>query len=414
MHPGDTSKAVVFSEKVFQHLLAAYPPAHREEYGAAMAQLFRDQCRDAWSESRGWGLTKLWLRVLPDVVGTSFLEHLESIKERKFMLNRIGALFRAAQSLKFLSVFTAVFLLTVITATVVTFMLPETYRGIARIALRKTEDSPAGNPKPAQPAVGDYDQYFIQTEFELMQSQVVLDRVVKKLGLNEKWGVKFNGGEPLTTAETTELVRRFVDLRPVRSTSLVEIHVYRDTPDEAANIANAMAEAYQDYRVEKDSELERSLISVMKDQLHKQENDLNVALAQLDQWRKDLNVADSDPLSTGPSPKGTNSLAQIEQAESPYWRAKEKVARLLEFRNHAQIKIASAEADLQMPGMRSVEIPVEILDWAIPNPIPVRPNKPLNILIGIILGTVLGLLAGGTVTGISLWRRRNAPPKIAS
>ena len=130
---GTDIKAVAFSEKVFGRLLAAYPQAHREEYGLAMAQLFRDQCRDAWNESHSWGLTKLWLRVLPDVIGTSLLEHFEAIKDRKFMLNRIATLFRAAQTFKFLTVFTAVFLLVVITATIVTFIMPESYVGTARI-----------------------------------------------------------------------------------------------------------------------------------------------------------------------------------------------------------------------------------------------------------------------------------------
>ena len=44
--PAD-AKALLSSQKIYEHLLAAYPKAHREEYGAAMSQLFRDQCRDA-------------------------------------------------------------------------------------------------------------------------------------------------------------------------------------------------------------------------------------------------------------------------------------------------------------------------------------------------------------------------------
>ena len=52
------------SQKFYGRLLLAYPRSHRAEYGAAMAQLFRDQCRDAWNESQNWGLMKLWMRVL--------------------------------------------------------------------------------------------------------------------------------------------------------------------------------------------------------------------------------------------------------------------------------------------------------------------------------------------------------------
>jgi len=78
---GPDSKALALSGRLFQRLLAAYPKAHRREYGQAMAQLFRDQCRDAWRASRGWGLTALWLCVIPDLVKTSVLEHISTLKE---------------------------------------------------------------------------------------------------------------------------------------------------------------------------------------------------------------------------------------------------------------------------------------------------------------------------------------------
>ena len=44
------SKAVERSCRLYRHLLFIYPKAHREEYGASILQLFRDQCRDACAE----------------------------------------------------------------------------------------------------------------------------------------------------------------------------------------------------------------------------------------------------------------------------------------------------------------------------------------------------------------------------
>jgi hypothetical protein len=44
------------SNQLYGWLLTAYPKRHREEYGPAMRQVFRDQCRDAWREGRGLGL----------------------------------------------------------------------------------------------------------------------------------------------------------------------------------------------------------------------------------------------------------------------------------------------------------------------------------------------------------------------
>ena len=59
------SKAVERSCRWFERLLIFYPRAHREEYGPAILQLFRDQGREAWARgylsypivSRKWPAT---------------------------------------------------------------------------------------------------------------------------------------------------------------------------------------------------------------------------------------------------------------------------------------------------------------------------------------------------------------------
>jgi hypothetical protein len=51
---------------LYRLLLAAYPARFREEYGAAMVQLFRDTARDAIRRRGVLGLSALWLRTLAD------------------------------------------------------------------------------------------------------------------------------------------------------------------------------------------------------------------------------------------------------------------------------------------------------------------------------------------------------------
>src|SRR5208337_281905 len=78
------------------------------------------------------------------------------------------------------TVILAVFLLVVITATLVTFILPESYSSTARIKVERDQsDIPGiiGN----QLGVGAYDPFFIQTEFEVIQSEVILGKVITKL-----------------------------------------------------------------------------------------------------------------------------------------------------------------------------------------------------------------------------------------
>jgi len=138
-------------------------------------------------------------------------------------------------------VFITVFLIVMITATAVTFILPESYAGTARVRL---------DPK-AMLVEGQYNPQLLQTEFEVIQSQVVLEKVIEKLDLNTLWGKKYYNGESLRTAESLEILKHQLNLAPVRSTWLIAITIYSESPPEAAQLANAIAEAYQDYAVKK-------------------------------------------------------------------------------------------------------------------------------------------------------------------
>jgi len=233
------------SQKLYRCLLRAYPKAHRAEYGAAMAQLFRDHCRDSWNESRNWGLLKLWLRILPDLARTSILERLAALNERKTMTDKLANLFssRSVPATAFWRAFVLVFLLIFLASVVMTYLSPEAYASTARIKVEKdntvTPGVTAGN-----------DPNFLQKTFEIIQSQVVLDPVIEQLKLNEKWGKKYNNGVALKTAITLQILQPRLALQPVRNTELINVTVYSEDRNEAAQIANAIAQSYQDYRIE--------------------------------------------------------------------------------------------------------------------------------------------------------------------
>ena len=311
-HAEPEGKAVACSVRLFQRLLAAYPREHRREYGPAMAQLFRDQCRDAWGEGRERALIWLWLRVLPDLVKTSVVEHISTLNERKTMLERMSTLLRprSAPWVVFIAVFAVVFLFVVATSTLITFILPESYASTARVLVR--QDASEVTRKPGMPApVGAYDPYFVRTQVELIQSEVVLGKVIDALDLNQTWGKKYTDGNPLKTSETLVLLQSRLELRPVQYTALIEIRAFSDNPSEAAALANAIAQSYREY------------------------------------------------------------LSRI--------------------------------------------APADIVDRAVPGLRPVRPNKPLNIALGILGGIVFALAAGAGMAGIAAWigrrsRGTGAPP----
>src|SRR5690348_3794814 len=82
-----------------------------------------------------------------------------------------------------------VFLITAIIATAVTFILPESYASTARIKVENDVTDISG--MSGSPALSGYDPYFIQTTFEIMQSQLVLSNVIATLNLNAEWGKKY-------------------------------------------------------------------------------------------------------------------------------------------------------------------------------------------------------------------------------
>ena len=208
----------------------------------------------------------------------------------------------------FWPVFITVLLITVILSTAVTFILPESYASTARIKV-EPEKSFGTN------GAAVYDPYFIQTTFEIIQSQLVLDRVIEKLNLNVAWGRKYFNGETLKSAESLQILKARISLAPVRGTKLIAITAYSDDRQEAAQVANAIAEAYRNYRETK---------------------------------------------------------VRMEEANKP-------------------VVDPRVIADAM----------VVITDRAEPGRYPVKPNKPLNLALGVIAGVVFGAIAGK----ISVWWR---------
>lgn len=283
------NRALVVSQKVYGWLLRAYPPVHRAEYGPAMAQLFRDQCRDAWNESQGWGMMKLWLRVLPDLVNTSITERLSALNQRKSMSDKMTTLIQPRRA--FLKVFVTVFLIILCYTVAVTFILPEIYASTARIRV----DSGQTN----------YDQRFIQATTEIIQSQAVLNSVIDKLNLNVEWGKKYFAGATRTSAETLQILKGRITLAPVQNTKFISITVYSDDKKEAARLANAIAESYRDYRIKSRDELVAKEIAALPPGQEKQ-------AAQLEaQKPKPMLVQITDTAEPGRAPVRPNKALNI-------------------------------------------------------------------------------------------------------
>ncbi|HET9132282.1 MAG TPA: Wzz/FepE/Etk N-terminal domain-containing protein, partial [Terriglobia bacterium] len=190
------------------------------------------------------------------------------------------------------TVILAVFLLVVITATVVTLMIPEMYAGKARIQVE--QDRPDINVNGIQGNIGSgYDAYFLLTEFQTIQSQPVLSLVSEKMDLRNVWGKKYNNGQPMSESDVEQMIKSRLDLQNVRNTKFIEIKAFSDNAEEAARLANQVAESYRDYRSAEYEELKHGGIHSLTKQLQDQDQKIVTLQSNVDYLRTSLNIPDA-------------------------------------------------------------------------------------------------------------------------
>jgi hypothetical protein len=258
------SKAVAVSVKMYERLLAAYPADFRREYGPAMKQLFRDQCRDAWSQAQGRGLALLWLRVLPDWAKTSLVEHLLNLPRRESLFMKIVRAFRADPRLRaaFIRMFAVVFAIAFVWSAIVAYLSPRLYFSTATIEaqqdpLREIHFSRTNyqgeatfvahqEPPRGQAQAPDLDPYFIVIQTKIIESYRVLTNVIVNLHLNEKLAQQNNVAR-WSVDDTCEFLRNAITVKQIGTTSLLEISVRNPDANLAATIANATVYSYQQF-----------------------------------------------------------------------------------------------------------------------------------------------------------------------
>jgi len=77
------------AQTLFQLVLLAYPREFRREFGSHMTQLFRDCYRAEEESGRPFGVSRLWLHTLLDLVRTAPKEHLENLGKENSVMNNL-------------------------------------------------------------------------------------------------------------------------------------------------------------------------------------------------------------------------------------------------------------------------------------------------------------------------------------
>src|ERR1035437_317426 len=128
----------------------------------------------------------------------------------------------------------AISLFVILTGVVVTITMPRTYMAATRIAVRN--DNPDVAPfqmvKPQQTMImgGNYDPYFLRTQFEIIQSRPILYDVIGNLKLQEHFGRMYSDdGSPYTPPQAADELEKSMKVEQYRDTNLIELRVYRST-----------------------------------------------------------------------------------------------------------------------------------------------------------------------------------------
>lgn len=243
------------------------------------------------------------------------------------------------------NVILAVFLLVVVTTTVVTYLVPESFSSTVRIKVEKdaTDVSSLFERQTATP----YDPYFMQTEFEVIQSKHVLYSVITNLNLNERWAKERQIEGKLQTPETYLLLRKQIDVRQTRNTSLIEIRVFSENKEEAAVIANKIAEVYKKTRLDIRSDASKRGIESYQKKLDEQELKVQGMQKEVDRLRIELEISEYSAESAMPSPTlDAETVRKLDSerisAESDYSRLNTMLVELKKMKANNPLELRKA------------------------------------------------------------------------
>lgn len=182
--------------------------------------------------------------------------------------------------------------LVVITTAAVTAFSPRWYLSTTKVRVEK----PEGEVKLFQSqGAQTYDPYFLQDQFRIMQSEKILYPVIERLGLGAKLAAAVGSNAPLPPAITYRyLVDKMLRIESQRSSSLIEIGVYAQEPQLAADVANEIARIYSSDRIALATAEQREGLAHLRQELVGQEESVTRQRDQVEKLRKDLKISGVD------------------------------------------------------------------------------------------------------------------------
>lgn len=204
-----------------------------------------------------------------------------------------------------------VFLLVVITAAVVTHFMPKQFASTVTMQVKQNDTLMQVFEKGG--GIG-FDPRFLTTQFEIIQRKEMLYPVIESLGLEQRW----KGEYGYTNKEQAYFqLRGMIDVREIRNTELIQISVMSTDRQEAAEIANRIAEEYQKKRIEDQQQMVSRSLTQLQDEVAKQRKKVDDLRNEAARIRIENKIQDLNPDSVqDPRDAANDVLISVEQQVS--------------------------------------------------------------------------------------------------
>ncbi|HEY0510705.1 MAG TPA: polysaccharide biosynthesis tyrosine autokinase [Thermoanaerobaculia bacterium] len=182
---------------------------------------------------------------------------------------------------------------------------PKAYLATTTIQIERRNLTPIGNGQ--NPWLENYwNMEFYPTQYELLQSRGLAERVVKSLDLMEdpafnpgaardrEHGASAEGDDAVLGA-LADQIRGGLSVEPVRSTQLVQVSFRASSPEFAAKAANAFAEAYIDMGVEDRFATAGKASTFLSSQIETLKQEIQDKETQLQAFSRRSDIVSMDP-----------------------------------------------------------------------------------------------------------------------
>jgi uncharacterized protein involved in exopolysaccharide biosynthesis len=175
-------------------------------------------------------------------------------------------------------VITGVFLVTVISTAIWTFLQVPIYQASTAVLIDPEPPRVLTNIAEVSPIGSTATEYY-QTQYEIIKSRPVLERAVDTLGLKQRIPGLAEAANP------HYFVLGGLSVEPRRNTRLVDVKFKHDDPAFAAEVCNAVAHAYAKYNVEMKLKGAREAVSWLTEQMSGLKTKLQDSATALQNYR---------------------------------------------------------------------------------------------------------------------------------